>query len=95
MQDRIAEIESELIELRSRNARVEADKAWETSSSRILSVCAITYVVASVAMFLIGVRNPWLNALIPTLGFFLSTQTLPVLKRRWIKQRLKNGGSSP
>ena len=93
MEDRTATIERELTEIRRRNECVEADKAWETSSFRILSVCAITYAVASVAMLLIGVRNPVLNALIPTLGFFLSTQTLPVLKKRWIERRIKQNNA--
>lgn len=87
MEDRIAEIENELAEIKKRNARVEADKAWETSSFRVLSVCAITYAIATIAMFFIGVRNPGLNALVPTLGFFLSTQTLPMLKKWWVERR--------
>lgn len=91
MEDRIATIEAELNALRQRNARVEADKAWETSSFRMASVSAITYAVAAIAMFLIGVRNPALNALIPTLGFFLSTQTLPVVKKGWIERHVREG----
>lgn len=94
MDERILRIEAQLAEIKNRNARVEADKAWETSSFRILSVCAITYVVAAAAMFFIGVRNPELNALVPTIGFFLSTQTLPVLKGWWVGKRMgKNRGN--
>ena len=89
MEDRIINIENELAEIGRRNDRVEADKAWETSVFRILSICAITYGVATAAMYFIGVRNPALNALIPTLGFFLSTRTLTVIKRRWIERRVK------
>ncbi len=92
MEDRIAKIEKELAEIGRRNARVEADKAWETSSFRVLSVCAITYVIATIAMSLIGVRNPALNALVPTLGFFLSTQTLPIARNWWIERRSEKAG---
>ncbi|MEI6510926.1 MAG: hypothetical protein WCO25_02670 [Candidatus Uhrbacteria bacterium] len=88
MDERIQRIEERLTEIERRNGRVEVDKSWETSSFRIVSICAITYVVAATALFLIGVRNPVFNALIPTVGFLLSTQTLPVLKDRWIKNHL-------
>ena len=32
----------------------------------------------------IGVNNPWLNAIIPSLGFLLSTLSLPFFKNIWI-----------
>lgn len=95
MNDRILSVEERLAEIERRNIRVEADKAWETSSFRILSVCAITYVVAAAAIYLIDVRNFVFNALIPTIGFFLSTQTLPILKSRWVERRMsKNRGTT-
>lgn len=71
--------------MKQRNLRVEADKAWETSTFRILSICVITYIIAAVVMYFIGVQNVFLNALIPTLGYFLSTQSLPAIKAWWIK----------
>lgn len=82
----LAVLEKELADIKARNHRVEADKAWETSQFRVASLCVITYLVASLVMLVIGVTNPLVNALIPTLGFFLSTQTLPMLKRWWVKK---------
>ncbi len=86
MESRIASLEKELSDIKERNARVEADKAWETSRFRVASLCVITYLIASLVMFVIDVTNPLVNALIPTLGFFLSTQTLPVVKRWWVRK---------
>ncbi len=85
MEERIDEIEKEILDIRERNLRVEADKAWETSKFRTLCLMGITYVVAAVALHFIGAQNVFLNALIPTIGFFLSTQSLPSIKRWWIK----------
>lgn len=70
-----------------RNARVEADKAWETSYVRRGSIIAITYVVAGLYMSALGASLPWLNALIPVGGYTLSTLSLPVIKRHWLAKR--------
>jgi biotin transporter BioY len=79
------EFTQELESLRERNLRVEADKAWETSTFRKLLIATITYIVASVVLYVIGVQNFYFGAIVPTLGFFLSTLTLPFIKQRWIK----------
>ncbi len=69
-----------------RNARVEADKAWETSLTRRGVIAAITYFVAVFFMWRIGVTEPFLNAVVPTGGYLLSTLSLGVVKRWWLKQ---------
>lgn len=79
LEERIAQIEQ-------RNNRVEADKAWETSWARKLSIALLTYlVVVAYLHFVIGI-DPWLNALVPVGGFLLSTLTISFLKRIWIKK---------
>lgn len=85
MEEKIYKLEKEITALKERNLRVEADKAWETSGVRIFFLAVITYVVAVLVLYLIGAKNFLLNALVPTAGFLLSVQTLPVIKRRWIK----------
>jgi hypothetical protein len=89
MEERLQKIETELQIIRERNVRVESDKAWETSGTRVLSIAAITYVVASLVMYLIGTTNYLLNALIPVVGYLLSTQSLPAIKQSWIKKNCK------
>ncbi len=81
----IQELTSRIEKIENRNKRVEKDKAWETSSARIILVTLITYIIATAVMWVIDVENPFTAAVIPTLGFFLSTLSLPVLKRIWIK----------
>lgn len=48
----MATIEERLSAIEERNRRVEADKAWETSWLRILSISVITYVVAVLLVML-------------------------------------------
>lgn len=81
-------IEERLQNIEERNLRVEADKAWETSTIRIGSIMLITYIIACGVLAVIGNDNPFRNALIPVLGYFLSVQSLPFLKRSWMNRRL-------
>lgn len=82
-------IEQEINNLKERNKRVEAEKAWETSRTRVGALVVITYFVAVIVMFSLGNSQPFLAAVMPTIGFFLSTQSLPVVKQRWIKKHQK------
>ena len=88
MENRVQKLEGEVREIRERNARVEAEKAWETSWFRVGSIMAVTYVIATAALYAIGNDNPLRNALIPTLGYFLSTQSLPFIKQWWAARYL-------
>ena len=67
-----------------RNARVERDKAWERSFTRRGFIMFITYLTASLFFYLISNPLFWINAIVPTGGYLLSTLLLPPLKRRWI-----------
>lgn len=84
------QLQQEIEQIKQRNLRVEADKAWETSWMRIGSVALITYLVALLVMRVLGVERFWLQAFIPTIGYILSTQSLPLIKRWWIKKFLKS-----
>jgi len=83
------EIEKEIELIKERNKKVEADKAWETSGTRVVSVLVMTYIVTAIVFYFIGVKSFMLSALIPTVGFYLSTQSLPFVKRVWIQKFLK------
>jgi len=85
-EDKLAEMTRELEAIKQRNTRVEADKAWEVSYVRIGAICAITYLVALAFLYTIGAERCGLGALMPTLGFFISTQSLPALKKWWIEK---------
>lgn len=81
----LEEINQELENIKSRNQVVEADKAWETSWSRRLALMIFTYLILGIYMGVIQVSKPWLNAIVPTIGFMLSTLTLPIAKKIWLE----------
>ncbi len=83
------DIANEINTIKERNRRVEADKAWERSMLRIGSITVITYIIAAFVMYTIGVNGYLLNALIPSIGYFLSTQSLPAIKQWWIRRCYK------
>ena len=41
----LKEIEQEIIQIKERNKRAETDKAWETSWTRRICICILTYIV--------------------------------------------------
>jgi hypothetical protein len=88
--ERLQYIEQQLEIIKQRNSRVEADKAWEASPMRIGTICVITYLIAALLLYVIGAHRFWLDALVPPLGFFLSTRSLPPIKRWWINSRYQS-----
>jgi hypothetical protein len=83
----------EIKAIMERNARVEADKAWETSWERKAVISAFTYALSVIILWMIGAPEPQVNALIPTSGYLLSTMTFGVLKESWIRGfNRKRGG---
>ena len=81
------DIEQELEKIQARNRKVEADKAWEVSWTRRLFITAVTYIFALVWLIIIHERVAALKALVPTVGFVLSTLSLGVIKGWWVRRR--------
>lgn len=83
--DKISNLEKEIDEIKKRNRNVEMDKAWETSGSRKIILFVLTFLAIGLYLQAIQIPNPWLNAIVPALGFLLSTLTLPFFKNLWLK----------
>ncbi|MBS3069373.1 hypothetical protein J4441_03325 [Candidatus Micrarchaeota archaeon] len=83
----LAQLENEILLIKQRNRKVEADKAWETSLQRRVAIVALTYAVAVAAFFSMGFAKPFESAIIPALAFLLSTLTLETFKRMWLANR--------
>lgn len=86
---KIEELTSEIEAIKKRNERVEADKAWETSIGRKVVIALLTYFVIVLFFFSAALPNPFINAIVPTLGFILSTLSLPIVKSLWLKKIYK------
>jgi len=81
----IEDLENQINEIKERNKRVEIDKAWESSWCRRIVILVLTYLIVLSFFVLIKSERPYINAIVPTIGFGLSTLTIPVLKKIWIK----------
>lgn len=82
-------LEKRIEKIEKRNETVAADKAWETSWTRKLLLLAFTYIAIGFYMEFILNINPWINAIVPSLGFMLSTLSLPYFKELWKKYLYK------
>jgi hypothetical protein len=86
----LVDLEKRLKNIENRNKKVEVDKAWETSLTRRFLLILFTYLSIGFYLNAININRPWLNAIVPAIGFFLSTLTLPYLKNLWLKFIKKN-----
>ncbi|MBP9819111.1 hypothetical protein KBC79_00010 [Candidatus Woesebacteria bacterium] len=89
MTSQILDLENRLTQIEERNQRVELDKAWEGSYTRRFLIVLFTFISIGGYMWIIGVDKPLINAVIPSLGFTLSTLSLPFWKRKWIEKNQK------
>ncbi|MBI2611783.1 hypothetical protein HYW54_03505 [Candidatus Gottesmanbacteria bacterium] len=86
---RIENVEKEIKAIKDRNKKVEGDKAWETSLFRIGLICTSTYFFAAIFLRIIGSENYLINAFVPVIAYFLSTQSMPFIKKWWIENKFK------
>ncbi len=87
--DQIEGLKQEIDNIKARNKRVESNKAWETSWFRRFLILILTYIVIVIFFLFVKLPNPFLNAVVPSIAFFLSTLTIPLFKRFWIKKIYK------
>ena len=82
-------MEKEIKKLKKRNTRVEKDKAWETSTFRKIIIAVITYLTIVSFFIVANLPNPFVNAIVPTIGFLLSTLGMPFFRKIWVKKIYK------
>ena len=83
----IEELQFEIKEIKKRNKRVEADKAWEISRARKIIILLLTYIVIVIFFFFAQLPKPFINAIVPAIAFVLSTLTVPLFKKWWLRKR--------
>lgn len=86
----LEELNEKINRIEQRNQKVELDKAWETSFVRRFLLMIFTFLAIGLYLNAIQVPNPWLNSIVPAIGFLLSTLTLPFVKQWWIRYNSKN-----
>lgn len=86
----MADLEKRVARIEKRNRNVELDKRWETSYTRRILLIIFTYLAIGFYLSAIKIKEPWLNAIVPSIGFLLSTLSLPLFKNLWEKYLYKN-----
>ena len=81
----IEKIEAEIEKIQARNRHVEKEKAWETSKTCKFIILILTYLVISLFFLFAELPRPFINSIVPTLAFVLSTASLPFFKKIWEK----------
>ena len=80
------DLKREIEEIKKRNKRVELDKKWETSFTRKICICILTYIVVVIYSTIISkTNNIFLSSIVPVIGFTLSTLSLGVIRKLWEK----------
>lgn len=83
---KLKELEKEIENIKARNKRVELDKKWETSWTRKICICILTYVVVITYSYIVrNYSNIFLSSLVPVIGFTLSTLSLKYIREIWEK----------
>ena len=66
----ISSLEKRVSKIEQRNLRVEIDKAWEgTLTRKLLNVIFTYFSIALYLKFIVNIE-PWVNAVVPSLGFY-------------------------
>lgn len=86
----ISKLENRIEKIEKRNIRVEVEKAWEESWFRKILIALFTYLSIALYFQYILQSDPWLNAIVPTTAFLLSTLTLSYFRRFWKKYFFRN-----
>ena len=80
------ELDKEITKIKERNKKVELDKKWETSWTRKICICILTYIVVIIYSFIVrNYDNILLSSLVPVIGFTLSTLSLKLVRNVWEK----------
>lgn len=83
----LEKLKTDVEKIKARNAKVERDKAWETSWTRRLAIATSTYILISIFLAVINTPKPLISAIIPAAAYLISTSTLEYLKSIWLRNR--------
>ena len=58
---------------------------FNSSWTRIIIITILTYIILSIYMDFIHIKDPYYNAVIPAIGYYLSTLSLSFIRKIWIE----------
>lgn len=78
---------SRIQKIEERNKKVELDKRWKTSITRRICIMILTYIIVVLYSILIkNTCNIFLSSLVPVIGYTLSTLSLKLIRKIWVKK---------
>lgn len=86
MTKEVADLKREIEKIKERNRRVEEDKAWETSWARKIFIIFSTYIIVVIFMMVMQEDRPFLKALVPVVGYIVSTVSYDAVRTWWLKR---------
>lgn len=84
------ELNKETNNIKKRNKKVEADKAWENSLTRKMIIAFLTYLVIVLLFYFAWLPDPLINSIVPALTFMLSTLSIPSLRSSGLRTSTEN-----
>ena len=86
----LKELETEIKDIKNRNKRVETDKAWETSWTRRICICILTYIVVVIYSYIVrNYDNIFLSSLVPVIRIYFIYSILKIYKENLGKRKIK------
>ena len=87
----LKKLTNEISKIHKRNRKVELDKKWETSTTRRIFICILTYIIVLIYSYLVKNYNSvFLTSIVPVIGFALSTLSLKYIRKIWERKLNKN-----
>lgn len=75
------DLEQEINIIKQRNKRVELDKKWETSGTRKVCICILTYVVVVIYSYIVkNYENIFLSSLVPVIRIYIIYSIIKIYK---------------
>ena len=88
VEQRLDYLQSEVTALHQRNFEKDRGKEFEGSYARVIFLMVVTYLTLYCYMqWVLKTDFPYLDAIVPTVGFNISTWSLPFVKEYWIQAR--------
>ena len=85
----IEELEQEIKTIKERNKRVELDKKWETSTTRKICICILTYIVVVIYSYIVrNYDNIFLSSLVPVIRIYFIYIIIKIYKENMGRENL-------
>ena len=77
----LKDLEQEINDIKKRNKRVELDKKWETSGTRKICICILTYIVVVIYSYIVkNYDNIFLSSLVPVIRIYIINFIIKIYK---------------